>query len=105
MLFRSRTIPNVDDHPVWSIVCFVVRPKYRRQGVAKALLNAAIAHARNCGATILESYPVDPDQQRISPTLAFVGTTRMFEQAGFERITVTQAHSGGLPRWLMRLEW
>ncbi|HYC06840.1 MAG TPA: GNAT family N-acetyltransferase, partial [Candidatus Binatia bacterium] len=29
-LVRSRTIPRIDDRPVWSILCFLVRPGYRR---------------------------------------------------------------------------
>ncbi|WP_347352652.1 GNAT family N-acetyltransferase [Intrasporangium sp.] len=32
-LVRSRLIRPVDDLPVWSIVCVVVRPGHRRQGV------------------------------------------------------------------------
>jgi GNAT superfamily N-acetyltransferase len=103
-LQRSRTIPTVDDRPVWSIVCFVVRPGYRRRGVAGALLAGAISYAKECGAQMLEAYPVDPGETRISGTLAYVGTTRMFESAGFERIVETQGHSGGLVRWLMRFE-
>src|SRR5919109_694810 len=35
---HSRTIPTVDDVPVWSILCFLIRGGYRRRGVAKALL-------------------------------------------------------------------
>ena len=41
-LERSRTIPAIDGQPVWSIVCFDVRPGYRRRGVANALLAGAI---------------------------------------------------------------
>jgi GNAT superfamily N-acetyltransferase len=103
-LRRSRTIPIVDDRPVWSIVCFVVRSGYRRRGVAQALLTGAIAYAKECGAQMLEAYPVDPGEHHISGTLAYVGTTRMFERAGFERIMETQGRSGGLVRWLMRFE-
>jgi hypothetical protein len=32
-LVRSRTIPAVDDLPVWAIFCFTVRTGYRRRGV------------------------------------------------------------------------
>lgn len=35
-LNRSRTIQRLDDQPVWSIVCLVVRAGFRRQGVARA---------------------------------------------------------------------
>ena len=48
-LERSRTIPKVDDRPVWSVVCFVVRPGHRRQGVAGALLGGAVDSARSRG--------------------------------------------------------
>ncbi len=103
-LARSRTIPAVDDLPVWAIVCFLVRTGYRRRGVARALLEGAIATARQHGAPALEAYPVEPGVKRISTNFAYVGTVPMFEKAGFQRILETEARSAGLPRWLMRLE-
>jgi GNAT superfamily N-acetyltransferase len=103
-LMRSRTIPTIDDVPVWSIGCFVVRTGYRRRGVARALLDGAIAYARAMGAPAVEGYPVDPAGSRISTSFAFVGFTSTFEAAGFRRVVVTDAHSAGLPRWLMRLD-
>jgi GNAT superfamily N-acetyltransferase len=103
-LMRSRTIPLVDEVPVWSIGCFVVRTGYRRRGVARALLDGAIAYARSMGAPAIEAYPVDPAGARISTSFAFVGFTTTFEAAGFRRVVLTDAHSAGLPRWLMRLD-
>ena len=103
-LERSRTIPKVDDLPVWSVVCFVVRPGYRRRGVARTMLDGAIEYARSRGAIALEGYPVDTGGKRISATFAYVGTTTLFERAGFHRVVETAARSGGLPRWIMRLE-
>ncbi|WP_173141795.1 GNAT family N-acetyltransferase [Kibdelosporangium persicum] len=103
-LQRSRTIPKLDDRPVWSIVCFVVRAGYRRKGVARALLNGAIDYARDCGVEALESYPVDTDGARINGSFAYVGTVGMFEAAGFERVLETASRRANLPRWLMRLE-
>jgi ribosomal protein S18 acetylase RimI-like enzyme len=57
-IIRSRVIPKIDDRPVWSIVCFAVSESARGQGVARALLDAAIEHARERGAVALEAYPV-----------------------------------------------
>ncbi len=102
-LARSRTIPTVDDVPVWSVVCLVVRPGFRRQGLARHLLDGAIDYARSQGAPMLEAYPVDPEGGRISAALAYVGTTGLFESAGFERVVETDSRSGGLARRLLRL--
>ncbi len=103
-LGRSRTIPKVDDLPVWSIFCFTVRVGYRRQGVARALLDGLIAYAREQGAPALEAYPVETEGARIHGTAAYHGTTSMFERAGFRRILETDARADHRPRWLMRLE-
>jgi len=82
-LAHSKILAPVDDTPVWSIVCFVVSRKIRGQGVATALLAAAVDHARANGATMLEAYPVDTAGEKIAPANAYHGTLRMFEKAGF----------------------
>ena len=103
-LVRSRTMPPLDDLPVWSVVCFVVRAPYRRQGVLAELLAGAVDYARSCGAPAVEGYPVDTEGARISPSAAHVGTTTLFEAAGFERIRPTEARADRRVRWLMRLD-
>jgi GNAT superfamily N-acetyltransferase len=103
-LVRSRTIPAVDDLPVWSVYCFTVRVGYRRQGIARELLDGVIGYAREQGAPALEAYPIDPAGRRVHGTAVYVGTASMFEDAGFHRVLETDARSARLPRWLMRLE-
>lgn len=103
-LQRSRTIPKFDDRPVWSIVCFVVKARFRRQGVSRQMLRAAIDYARSKGVQALEAYPVDTGGRRIGGTSAYTGTMSMFEAAGFRRVMETSARSGGLPRWIVRLD-
>lgn len=103
-LVRSRTIPRIDELAVWSIVCFEVRVGYRRKGVAQALLNGAIAFAREAGVPALEAYPVDPEGSRVDVTFGYVGFTPMFERSGFRRVLATAARSDRRPRWLMRLD-
>jgi GNAT superfamily N-acetyltransferase len=104
-LVRSRTIPKVDDLPVWSIVCFLVRVGYRRRGVAAALLDGVVDFARRSGAPGVEAYPIDPEGGRVDVGFGYVGVTPMFEKAGFRRVVETSAHSDGRPRILMRLEF
>jgi hypothetical protein len=48
-LERSPVMKPVDSQPVWSIVCFVVPSMQRGQGVARALLDGAVASARTAG--------------------------------------------------------
>jgi GNAT superfamily N-acetyltransferase len=99
----SRVLAPVDAKPVWSIVCFVVGRSARRQGVARALLDAAVRHARAHGATLLEAYPVDvPDGQRIPAANAYHGTLAMFVEAGFTVVERRQANAGSPARPIVR---
>jgi GNAT superfamily N-acetyltransferase len=100
----SRTIPTIDDLPVWSIGCFRIRPGHRRQGVARALLDGVVDAARAAGAPGVEAYPIDPGGQRVDVGAGFVGIASMFDAVGFRRVLVTDGHSGGLPRLLVRLD-
>lgn len=103
-LVRSRTIPAIDDRPVWAIGCFRVRVGYRRRGVAERLLGAVVDAARAARAPGVEAYPIDPGGQRIDVGFAFVGIASMFDRAGFRRVLETGARSAGLPRLLVRLD-
>ena len=103
-LVRSRTIPAIDDKPVWSIGCFRIRVGYRRKGVASALLAGVVDAARAAGAPGVEAYPIDPGGRRVDVGFAFVGIASMFDRAGFRRVLETDAHSAGLPRLLVRLD-
>ncbi|MBA3740733.1 MAG: GNAT family N-acetyltransferase [Chloroflexi bacterium] len=103
-LVNSRTIPAIDDLPVWSIGCFRIRPGHRRRGVATALLAGVIGAARLAGAPGVEAYPIDPAGRRVDAGFAFVGIASMFDAAGFRRVQVTDAQSARLPRLLVRLD-
>ncbi len=102
-LERSRTIPKVDDQPVWSILCFLVLPRFRRKGVAAALLDGVVEYAHRAGAPGVEAYPIDPKGGRVDVSFGYVGVTPMFDRAGFVRVVETSAHSDRRPRILMRL--
>ncbi|HXG76121.1 MAG TPA: GNAT family N-acetyltransferase [Gaiellaceae bacterium] len=82
-LEASPRLRRVDDEDVWSLVCFYVHPTAKRQGVAAALLAAALATAAARGAPLLEAYPVQPGHMDID---AYTGYAPMFEAAGFEHV-------------------
>jgi GNAT superfamily N-acetyltransferase len=104
-LQRSRTIPALDDKPVWSILCFNIRTGYRRRGVATALLDGVIDYARRQRAPGIEAYPIDPEGGRVNTSFGYVGLTPWFERRGFRRVLETSARSDRRPRWLMRLDF
>ncbi|HEV8682136.1 MAG TPA: GNAT family N-acetyltransferase [Actinomycetota bacterium] len=85
-LQRSPTLKPLDDQPVWSIVCFFMDRGERGQGVGTALLEAAVRHAAERGATIVEGYPVDPADRPISNADAYTGVVSMFRRAGFREV-------------------
>jgi ribosomal protein S18 acetylase RimI-like enzyme len=92
----------VDDVPVWSIVCVVVRSGFRRRGVTNHLIQGAVEYAAANGAPAVEAHPVDPGDQRMDLTMAFVGTRAMFERNGFAVVGTTKAVASKLPRLVMR---
>ena len=100
---RNRRIPHVDDLDVWSVWCIRVRPGHRGAGISHHLLRGAVEFARAHGAPAVEGYPVDNDGRKVDQTMAYVGTRRLFEQAGFVKAADTESAINGFPRVLMRL--
>ena len=102
-LAYSKVLGAVDDKPVWSIVCFVVGRRSRGQGVANALLDAAIDYARDHGATRLEAYPVEiAEGNRIGSGEVYKGTLAMFERAGFKVVARRSVPGSAAPRPIVR---
>ena len=75
--------PTADD--IWVVSCFVVRVGRRRKGVAAALLDGAVDHARRHGARIVEAFPVEAGPGVSSADL-YHGPLSVFEAAGFETV-------------------
>ncbi|MFF7857897.1 GNAT family N-acetyltransferase [Streptomyces sp. NPDC007904] len=101
---RSRTIPHVDDLPVWSLWCVRVRPGHRGRGVSHALIAGAVGFARAGGAPAVEAYPLDNGDARVDLTMAYAGFRKNFERAGFTHAADTTSVLAGHPRILMRLD-
>jgi GNAT superfamily N-acetyltransferase len=86
---------------VW---CIRVRPGHRGEGFSHHLLQGAVDFARSYGAPAIEGYPVDSQGSHVDLTMAYVGTQKLFEQAGFTKAADTDSVINGFPRVLMRLE-
>jgi ribosomal protein S18 acetylase RimI-like enzyme len=80
-----RTVPGPADPTAGAIVCFVVAPDQRRQGIATQLLDYALEHLRSRRMMTAEAYPwlreVDPTRWVWSQ---YVGPLSMYLKAGFE---------------------
>ncbi len=60
----------------------------RGRGVAAALLDAAIDHAKAAGAALLEAYAVDARGAGLTSVSAFPGTVEMYVRAGFKQVAL-----------------
>lgn len=67
----------------WSVTCFFVHRRARRQGLAATLLGAAVDFAAARGAAAVEGHPVDTEGARRSAGDLYHGTLDMFRAAGF----------------------
>ncbi|EGE40261.1 GNAT family N-acetyltransferase [Streptomyces sp. SID4928] len=101
---RSRTIPHLDDSPVWSLWCVRVRPGHRGQGISHELITGAVEFARAHGAPAIEAYPLDSGGAKVDTTMAYPGVRKNFERAGFTHAADTTSVLAGHPRVLMRLD-
>lgn len=72
--------PHAEQTAVWSIVCFVVDRPAQRQGLAAALLKAAVEHAFARGAAAIEAYP------HVTNGADYMGSVPLYERAGFRRV-------------------
>jgi len=67
--------------------CFVAEPE-RGRGVARALLHAAIAAAREAGGVALEAFPrATPEAETLRPDEVWLGPNALFEAAGFTAVS------------------
>lgn len=85
-LERSRILKPIDDEPVWSVVCLFVAKNYRRRGISKLLLTAAVDYVRNRGGKIVEGYAIEPRKDRMPDLFAYHGLASVFREAGFTEI-------------------
>jgi GNAT superfamily N-acetyltransferase len=85
-LNRSPILKRIDDQPVWSLVCLFVAQEVRRQGVAEALVRAAIDHVSQQGGRIIEAYPTVSSKDDLPPVSSFMGVPDLFLRLGFKEV-------------------
>lgn len=90
-LATKRSLATDWDERTWSVTCFFVDRAWRRRGLGRRLLLAAVALARRHGATRIEGYPaaLPRDGGALPAAFAWTGLPRVFERAGFTRLSAT----------------
>ena len=87
-----------EDEHVWLVPCFLVRPDHRDQGVASALLGAAVDIARQNGAKAVEAFPLAGPGRKSGRDMQ-VGVEPLFAAHGFQPVRRPSPN-----RVMMRLE-
>lgn len=81
----TRPTPARSAQGTWAITCFFVSREARGRGLLRALVEAAVAHARRGGARSVEAYPVCY-AGRVGASFLYHGTLGTFLAAGFEEV-------------------
>ena len=72
----------VPPHEAAAIVCFVIAPRWRRRGVARALLEGALASFAARGLRIVDAFPFKAGGST-APVDHYHGPPSLFREAGF----------------------
>jgi hypothetical protein len=89
---------NLDALPDWRITCFFTGKGLRGRGVAHAALGGALAQIAAHGGGVVEGYPEETDDRKVSGSFLHTGPMAAFESHGFTRTRPTSPH-----RWVVTL--
>jgi GNAT superfamily N-acetyltransferase len=69
--------------PDYRLTCFFVDRDYRRKGVATVALQGALDLIARAGGGVVEAYPHETPDKKVSASFLYSVTRSVFEQAGF----------------------
>jgi GNAT superfamily N-acetyltransferase len=72
--------------PDWRITCLFVDKEHRGKGVSSVALLGALAEIALLGGGLVESYPEDTTDRKVSPSFLYNSRLALFEQHGFKRV-------------------
>jgi predicted GNAT family acetyltransferase len=86
-------MPSEQRQATYTIACTFVAEAERERGVAKALLSAAIAAAREAGARTLEAFPRGaPSGEKLRADEVWMGPEALYLAAGFHAVSDFRAY-------------
>jgi GNAT superfamily N-acetyltransferase len=71
--------------PDWRITCFFIDRERRGEGIATLALHEALRYIAQLGGGMVEAYPEDYTDEKVSSSFLCSGTLGMFEKAGFRK--------------------
>ncbi len=83
---RKQYDAEADLVPDYRITCIFVDKRHRRSGCAKLALAGALDLIAAEGGGVVEGYPHEIGEKRMSNSFVYNGTRTMYEEAGFEFI-------------------
>jgi GNAT superfamily N-acetyltransferase len=103
-LARNNRVPwegrgeDKTDDSVWAVTCLFTRAGFRKRGISRVLVRAAVDLARERGARAIEGYPLTTKNVILEELHA--GTAGVFADAGF-----TEVSRPTLRRVVMRIDF
>ncbi len=79
---------DVPDHEAAAVLCFVIAPAWRRRGVARALLEGALASFAARGIRVVDAFPFNAGADATAADL-YHGPAALFAAAGFTVLAET----------------
>jgi len=80
--YSKLDLPPDQDRKLWRLTCFFVDRDFRKKGVARVALKAALDSIQRQGGGIVEAYP--PTSKEGGSWSLWFGTVAMFEREGFK---------------------
>jgi GNAT superfamily N-acetyltransferase len=93
---RRRYEAELTELPDWRITCFFTGRGHRGRGVADAALAGALELIADAGGGVVEGYPEETDDRKVSGSFLHTGPMAAFEKHGFTRTRPISPH-----RWVV----
>ncbi len=83
---RKQYEAECDVLPDYRLTCIFVDRRYRRRGLAEVALRGALELIARAGGGVVEGYPHEVGEKKMSSSFLYNGTRGLYERAGFEYV-------------------